>query len=107
MSRLFAAQARPTAEQFFQHVAITHRRTHKLDLELSKRDFQPEVAHDCRDHDIARKLAAQIQILSQYQQHRIAINHGRIGETAQRLYDTIVGIQYGLAPDTRGWTIEV
>ena len=42
-----------------------------------------------------------------YRGHRIAINHGRIGETAQRLYDAIVGIQYGTARDTRGWTVEV
>ncbi len=42
-----------------------------------------------------------------YQHHRVAINQGRIGETAQRLYDTIVGIQYGIAPDTHSWTVEV
>ena len=42
-----------------------------------------------------------------YKHHRIAINRGRIGETAQRLYDTIVGIQYGIAPDTHSWTLEV
>src|SRR5262249_61607345 len=37
-----------------------------------------------------------------YKHHRIAINRGKIGETAQRLYDAIVGIQYGTAPDARG-----
>jgi branched-chain amino acid aminotransferase len=42
-----------------------------------------------------------------YKHHRVAINQGRIGETAQRLYDTIVGIQYGIAPDTHSWTVEV
>jgi branched-chain amino acid aminotransferase len=42
-----------------------------------------------------------------YQHHRVAINRGRIGETAQRLYDTIVGIQYGIAPDTHSWTVQV
>ncbi len=42
-----------------------------------------------------------------YQGERIVINGGRIGEVTQRLYDTIVGIQYATAPDTRGWTVEV
>ena len=42
-----------------------------------------------------------------YKHHRIAINGGKIGETAQRLYDAIVGIQYGTAPDTHRWTVEV
>ena len=32
-----------------------------------------------------------------YQDRRIVINGGRIGELTQRLYDTIVSIQYGLA----------
>jgi branched-chain amino acid aminotransferase len=38
---------------------------------------------------------------------RIVINGGKIGELTQRLYDAIVGIQYGTAPDTRGWTVQV
>jgi branched-chain amino acid aminotransferase len=42
-----------------------------------------------------------------YKQHRIPINDGRIGATAQRLYDAIVGIQYGTAPDPHGWTVEI
>ena len=42
-----------------------------------------------------------------YKHHRIAINNGRIGELTQKLYDTIVGIQYGTAPDSHGWTLEV
>jgi len=35
------------------------------------------------------------------------INGGRIGPLTQKLYDAIVGIQYGTAPDTRGWTVAV
>ena len=35
------------------------------------------------------------------------INGGRIGQLTQKLYDTIVGIQYGTAPDTHGWTVPV
>jgi branched-chain amino acid aminotransferase len=42
-----------------------------------------------------------------FKHHRIAINGGHIGELTQRLYDTIVGIQYGTAADTHGWTVEV
>ena len=29
------------------------------------------------------------------------------GPLTQKLYDTIVGIQYGTTPDARGWTVEV
>jgi branched-chain amino acid aminotransferase len=42
-----------------------------------------------------------------YKGERIVVNGGRIGELTQKLYDTIVGIQYGTTPDTRGWTLEV
>jgi branched-chain amino acid aminotransferase len=42
-----------------------------------------------------------------YRGEHIVLNGGRIGELTQRLYDTIVGIQYGTAPDTHGWTLEV
>jgi branched-chain amino acid aminotransferase len=42
-----------------------------------------------------------------FKHHRIVINGGRIGELTQKLYDTIVGIQYGTVADTHGWTVEV
>ena len=42
-----------------------------------------------------------------YKGRRIAVNNGRIGELTQKLYDTIVSIQYGEVPDTHGWTLEV
>jgi branched-chain amino acid aminotransferase len=42
-----------------------------------------------------------------YKGERLVVNGGRIGETAQKLYDTIVAIQYGNAPDTHGWTVVV
>jgi branched-chain amino acid aminotransferase len=42
-----------------------------------------------------------------YKEERIVINDGRIGALTQRLYDAIVGIQYGTAPDPHGWTVEV
>jgi branched-chain amino acid aminotransferase len=42
-----------------------------------------------------------------YKDERIVINGGKIGTLTQRLYDAIVGIQYGTAPDALGWTVEV
>jgi branched-chain amino acid aminotransferase len=42
-----------------------------------------------------------------YKGERLVINQGRIGTLTQKLYDAIVGIQYGTAPDTHGWTVPV
>ncbi len=42
-----------------------------------------------------------------YRGQRIVVNGGRIGELTRRLYDAIVAVQYGTAPDTHGWTVEV
>jgi len=42
-----------------------------------------------------------------YKGHRMVVGGGKIGPTTQKLYDAIVGIQYGTAPDPRGWTVEV
>ena len=42
-----------------------------------------------------------------YKGERLVINGARIGTLTQKLYDAIVGIQYGTAPDTRGWTVPV
>jgi branched-chain amino acid aminotransferase len=39
-----------------------------------------------------------------YKGERIPVNGGVTGPFAQRLYDTIVGIQYGTIPDAHGWT---
>jgi branched-chain amino acid aminotransferase len=38
-----------------------------------------------------------------YKGEKYVINGGRTGELTQKLYDTIVGIQYGTAPDPYGW----
>lgn len=38
-----------------------------------------------------------------YKGERYVINGGKTGELTQKLYDTIVGIQYGTAPDPHGW----
>ena len=42
-----------------------------------------------------------------YKGEKTVINGGKIGPLTQRLYDAIVGIQYGQAPDPHGWTVEV
>jgi branched-chain amino acid aminotransferase len=42
-----------------------------------------------------------------YKGERMVINGGKIGPLTARLYDAIVGIQYGQAPDPYGWTLEV
>jgi branched-chain amino acid aminotransferase len=42
-----------------------------------------------------------------YKGRQVVINNGQIGELTQRLYDAIVGIQYGTAPDSHSWMVEV
>ncbi len=42
-----------------------------------------------------------------YKGERMVISDGKTGALTQRLYDAIVGIQYGQAPDPDGWTVEV
>jgi len=37
----------------------------------------------------------------------IEINNGKIGPIAQKLYDTLTGIQYGRIADTRNWTEKI
>jgi branched-chain amino acid aminotransferase len=39
-----------------------------------------------------------------YKGERYVINGGQTGALTRKLYDTIVGIQYGTAPDPHGWT---
>lgn len=38
---------------------------------------------------------------------KVVINEGTIGEVSQRLYDTVTGVQRGVLPDTLGWTVKV
>ena len=42
-----------------------------------------------------------------YRGEKMVIGGGQIGPLTQRLYDAIVGIQYGRTPDPHGWTVEV
>ena len=34
---------------------------------------------------------------------KISINNNKTGETTQKLFDAITGMQYGTVPDTHGW----
>ncbi len=38
---------------------------------------------------------------------KMTINNGEIGAVAQKLYDTLTGIQWGRIDDTFGWTVKV
>jgi branched-chain amino acid aminotransferase len=42
-----------------------------------------------------------------WEDKKITVNEGTIGEVSQKLYDTVTGIQRGMLPDTFGWTVKV
>ena len=42
-----------------------------------------------------------------YKGDKMVINEGKIGPIAQKMYDTIYGIQTGTVEDTLGWTVPV
>ncbi|MET0851646.1 MAG: branched-chain amino acid aminotransferase [Candidatus Rokuibacteriota bacterium] len=42
-----------------------------------------------------------------YRGEKMVIGGGQIGPLTQRLYEAIVGIQYGKTPDPHNWTVEV
>ena len=42
-----------------------------------------------------------------YEEARMAIGGGKIGELTQKLYDTITGIQLGRIEGPEGWSVEV
>lgn len=42
-----------------------------------------------------------------WQDRKLVINNGKIGEVSQMLYDTLTGIQTGKIEDTFGWTIKL
>lgn len=42
-----------------------------------------------------------------WEDKKVVINGGKIGETAQKLYDTLYGIQSGKVEDNLGWTVKV
>jgi branched-chain amino acid aminotransferase len=43
----------------------------------------------------------------EYQSQKMLINGGQIGSIAQKLYNTITGIQYGDLPDEDNWIVPV
>ena len=42
-----------------------------------------------------------------FKDSKLTIGEGKVGSLAQRLYDTLYGIQTGTIPDDLGWTVEV
>ena len=42
-----------------------------------------------------------------YKGESVTINQGKIGALTQKLYDTLVGIQYGAHADKHGWMVKV
>ena len=38
-----------------------------------------------------------------WEDRHVVVNGGKIGPLAQRLYDTLTGIQWGTRPDPFGW----
>ena len=42
-----------------------------------------------------------------WEDQHVVVNGGKIGPLAQRLYDTLTGIQWGTMPDELGWTVKV
>ncbi len=88
--------------------------TREWGLRVSERLVSIDEVVDAADKGTLREVwgtgtAAVISPVGElvYKDRKIVVNGGRIGELTQRLYDTIVGIQYGTAADTRGWTLEV
>ena len=42
-----------------------------------------------------------------FEEDRMSVGGGRIGELTQKLYDSITGIQLGKAEGPKGWVVEV
>ncbi|HOM04591.1 MAG TPA: branched chain amino acid aminotransferase, partial [Candidatus Kapabacteria bacterium] len=45
--------------------------------------------------------------LIQYNDKSMIINNMEIGPIAQKMYDTITGIQYGELEDVHGWNVHI
>lgn len=42
-----------------------------------------------------------------WEDRRVTINGGRIGDLSQKLYDTLTGIQWGREADPYGWSVKL
>ncbi len=71
-------------------------------------DFLQTTSPDC-DLSIAAVMAAVISPVGQitYKEEDYPVADGRKGELSQKLYDEIVGLQYGERTDTRGWVEKI
>ena len=42
-----------------------------------------------------------------WKDEKVTLGDGSIGPVAQKLYDTLTGIQYGRLPDENGWIVKL
>ena len=42
-----------------------------------------------------------------WEDQHVVVNGGKLGPLAQRLYDTLTGIQWGTRPDPFGWVVKL
>ena len=42
-----------------------------------------------------------------WEDRKVTVSGGQIGQLTQKLYDTLTGIQWGILPDPYGWTVSV
>ena len=42
-----------------------------------------------------------------WEDQHVVVNGGKIGPLAQRLYDSLTGIQWGTRPDPFGWVVKL
>ena len=56
-----------------------------------------------------RSAAAVISPIGEmgWEDQHVVVNGGKIGPLAQRLYDTLTGIQWGTRPDPFGWVVKL
>ena len=40
-------------------------------------------------------------------EEKVVVNHNKIGEMTQKVYDELTGVQWGLKEDKFGWTVKV
>ena len=86
----------------------------KWGMKVSERQISIDEVIDAHKHGALTEAwgtgtAAVISPIGElaYKDQHMVIHDGQIGLLTQKLYDAIVGIQYGTAPDPDGWTVEV
>src|SRR5690349_16975838 len=82
MTRLLSSKLSAARQQLFEHVAIPHLGSIKLDIKFAKSKLKADVAHHRSNDSIARQHAALSEVRSENEQRRITIDQatGRIHE---------------------------